>query len=113
MARAVIALVMVAFVTAAAQAAPRQETPLVYLRDIDPGIAQDMRYAGRDNFTGRPLPGYNAAECLLHRAAALALRRVQAELVAINLSLKVYDCYRPARAVAAMAAEPVRCRVSS
>jgi len=63
-----------------------------------------MRYAGRDNFTGHPLPGYDAPECLLRRPIALALKRVQAELAAKDLSLKVYDCYRPTRAVAAMAA---------
>jgi zinc D-Ala-D-Ala dipeptidase len=73
----------------------------VYLRDIDPGIAQDMRYAGRDNFVGRPLPGYDAAECVLRREAAVALSRVQAELARENLGLKVYDCYRPTGAVAA------------
>jgi D-alanyl-D-alanine dipeptidase len=75
----------------------------VYLRDIDPGIRQDMRYAGRDNFTGRALPGYRAAQCILRRPVALALRRVQADLASRNLSLKVYDCYRPTRAVRAMA----------
>jgi len=75
----------------------------VYLRDIDPGIAQDMRYAGPNNFTGRPLPGYDAAECVLRREAAEALAKVQADLAAQNLSLKVYDCYRPTRAVAAFA----------
>ncbi len=57
-----------------------------------------------DNFTGHPLPGYNAPECILRREAAEALKRVQAELVQENLSLKVYDCYRPTRAVSAMAA---------
>lgn len=76
---------------------------LVYLRDIDPSIAQDMRYAGYDNFTGRPLPGYGAAECVLRREVAEALRNVQADLARENLSLKVYDCYRPVRAVAAFA----------
>ena len=75
----------------------------VYLRTIDPTIAQDMRYAGRDNFTGHPLPGYDAAECVLRRPAALALKRVQADLAQLRLTLKVYDCYRPTRAVAAMA----------
>ena len=75
----------------------------VYLRSVEPGIAQDMRYAGADNFTGRPLPGYDAPECVLRRPAALALKRVQADLARQNLSLKVYDCYRPARAVTAMA----------
>jgi D-alanyl-D-alanine dipeptidase len=76
---------------------------LVYLRDVDPTIRQDMRYAGSDNFTGHPLPGYRAAECLLRRPVALALARVQAGLAHDNLSLKVYDCYRPARATAGMA----------
>lgn len=98
MIRAVIALVMTALAASAAQA----QSPLVYLRDIDPSIRQDMRYAGRDNFTGRPLPGYDAAECLLRHPVALALSRVQADLVKIGHTLKVYDCYRPTRAVAAM-----------
>jgi D-alanyl-D-alanine dipeptidase len=86
-----------------AHAAGRLPGDLVYLRDIDPSIRQDMRYAGPDNFTGHALPGYNAPECVLRRAAARALKRVQQDLAARNLSLKVYDCYRPARAVAAMA----------
>jgi len=77
--------------------------PLVYLRDIDASIAQDMRYAGHDNFVGRPLPGYDAAECVLRRAVAQALSHVQADLAKSNLGLKTYDCYRPKRAVAAMA----------
>jgi D-alanyl-D-alanine dipeptidase len=76
----------------------------VYLRDVDSSIAQDMRYATSDNFTGRPLPGYKAGECILRREAAEALRRVQADLAHENLGLKVYDCYRPTRAVRAMAA---------
>lgn len=99
MARTIIALAMMVLAAASAHAAP-----LVHLRDIDPTIAQDMRYATADNFTGKPLPGYSAAECLLLPQVANALRRVQAELAPANLSLKVYDCYRPTRAVAAMAA---------
>lgn len=75
----------------------------VYLRDIDASIAQDMRYASSDNFVGRPLPGYTAAECVLRRDVAASLSKVQLDLAKQNLSLKVYDCYRPRRAVAAMA----------
>jgi D-alanyl-D-alanine dipeptidase len=74
----------------------------VYLRDIDPTIAQDMRYAGLNNFTGAPLSGYDAAECILRREAALALKAVQADLAASGYGLKVYDCYRPEQAVRAM-----------
>ena len=73
-----------------------------YLRDIDSSIVQDIRYATHDNFTGHPLPGYGAPECVLRRETAEALKRVQAELVRQNLSLKIYDCYRPIRAIRAM-----------
>src|SRR5262245_55195407 len=73
--------------------------PLAYLRDIDPSILQDIRYAGPDNFTGQMVPGYGASECVLLREVAEALSRVQQALVAHKLSLKVYDCYRPRRAV--------------
>ena len=76
----------------------------VYLRDVDPTIQQDMRYAGSKNFTGKPAPGYDAAECVLVRPAADALKRVQAELAAKGLGLKMYDCYRPAHAVASFGA---------
>ena len=72
----------------------------VYLRDVDSSIQQDMRYAGSANFLGHPVTGYDAAECVLVSLAANGLKAVQAELAAKQLSLKVYDCYRPARAVA-------------
>lgn len=70
----------------------------VYLREIDPTIIQDIRYATPNNFTGRPLAGYNAGECLVKREVGLRLKAVQQELAAQNLSLKMFDCYRPARA---------------
>jgi len=71
----------------------------VYLGDLDPSILQDIRYAGRNNFVGRPLAGYGAAECVVKREVGLGLKRVQAELGSQHLSLKMLDCYRPARAV--------------
>lgn len=74
---------------------------LVYLRDVAPSVIQDMRYASPRNFTGAVVPGYEAAECILTRATATALAQVQADLVPRGLSLKVYDCYRPERAVRA------------
>jgi zinc D-Ala-D-Ala dipeptidase len=96
------ALAATLLLSAPAHARERLPPGFVYLRDIDSSIAQDMRYATADNFTGRPLPGYAAAECILRREAAEALRRVQADLAKDSLSLKVYDCYRPTRAVRAM-----------
>jgi D-alanyl-D-alanine dipeptidase len=86
---------------AAAQALPGD---FVYLRDLDPSIAQDIRYAGANNFIGRPMAGYDAAECVVKNAVGSALQKVQQELASQKLSLKMLDCYRPARAVADMVA---------
>jgi D-alanyl-D-alanine dipeptidase len=72
----------------------------VYLRTVDPSIQQDIRYAGYHNFIGRPIKGYEAAECILTKPAAEALHQIQMELKETSLSLKVYDCYRPQMAVA-------------
>ena len=71
----------------------------VDLADVAPDIVVDMRYAGADNFLGRPARGYGDARCLLTKEAARALAAVQRELSAFGVRLKVYDCYRPQRAV--------------
>jgi D-alanyl-D-alanine dipeptidase len=93
----VIALAATAFVSSArAQTMPGG---FVFLRDIDPSILQDIRYAGSNNFVGRPLNGYGAAECIVKRDVGLALKAIQQALVPQKLSLKMLDCYRPARAV--------------
>jgi zinc D-Ala-D-Ala dipeptidase len=71
----------------------------VYLRDVDPTIRQDIRYAGSLNFLGRPATGYLAGECILTEPAANALAAVQKAVAANRLTLVVFDCFRPIRAV--------------
>ena len=71
----------------------------VYLHDIAPSIIEEMRYAGNNNFVGKPIPGYRQARCVLTRAAALKLKNVQTVALTRGYSLKVYDCYRPQMAV--------------
>jgi D-alanyl-D-alanine dipeptidase len=95
------AIVIALAVAASVSAAAAQSLPggFVFLRDIDPGIIQDIRYAGSNNFVGRPLRGYDAAECVVKRDVGLALKSIQQELAPQKLSLKMLDCYRPARAV--------------
>ena len=105
-ARMAVAVLTLSVARAEIPRATAQELPdpLVHLRDIDATILQDIRYAGPDNFTGRRVPGYLAGECVLLREVAEALSRVQRELLPRKLSLKVYDCYRPRRAVRAFVA---------
>jgi D-alanyl-D-alanine dipeptidase len=88
-------------IAASASAAGAQTLPggFVFLRDIDPTIVQDIRYAGANNFVGRRLAGYEAAECVVKRGVGLALQRAQRELASQKLSLKMLDCYRPRGAV--------------
>ena len=71
----------------------------VDVKEVIPSIQLDIRYYGSHNFIGERIDGYNAPKCLLTREAAMALAKVQKELEASSLSLKVYDCYRPQRAV--------------
>lgn len=71
----------------------------VDVKEVIPSILLDIRYYGPHNFVGERIDGYNAPKCLLTREAATALAKVQRELEAFSLSLKVYDCYRPQRAV--------------
>ena len=52
----------------------------------------------------RRVTGYDAPECLMQKSAAAALAKVQNDLKPQGMSLKVYDCYRPQRAVGAFVA---------
>jgi zinc D-Ala-D-Ala dipeptidase len=73
----------------------------VQLSEIAPSIRQEIRYAGSYNFIGRPMPGYEAAQCWLRQEAALALAMAQTDALQQGLKLVVYDCYRPQRATKA------------
>ncbi|MFS8099211.1 M15 family metallopeptidase [Lentzea alba] len=71
----------------------------VALKDVDPTIRSDMRYYTAHNFVGSRIDGYEAPLCIVTRPTALALRKVQREMLRQGYTLKVYDCYRPQRAV--------------
>jgi D-alanyl-D-alanine dipeptidase len=78
------------------------ERLLVDVSDVDSTVRVELRYATPDNFTGAPLPGYEANRAFLRREAAYALARVQRHLLADGLTLEVWDAYRPVRATLAM-----------
>ena len=62
-------IVTALFFAASVSAAAAQALPagFVFLRDVEPGIIQDMRYATSNNFVGKPLRGYDAVECVVKR----------------------------------------------
>jgi D-alanyl-D-alanine dipeptidase len=64
-----------------------------------PGVDTDIRYYSTNNFIGERIDGYLAPRCLLTEQAATALTLVQTDLRHFHLALKIYDCYRPQRAV--------------
>ena len=81
--------------------AKAEEMPnsFVRLRDIAPHMQQDVRYGTTFNFTGTIVPGYARPECILTRAAAEAIINVDKYLRQRGFALKIFDCYRPTRAV--------------
>lgn len=101
----VVLITFLASVSAVASGAAAEQSRLpsvfVALRSVDASIRQDMRYAGPANFTGAVVDGYEAPECILTRKTAEALSRAQKALAERHPGhvLKVFDCYRPVRAV--------------
>lgn len=99
---ALAALALLAALAATGGQADEMPAGFVHLRALDPSIRQEIHYSGSHNFVGHPLPGYDAPECLLKRAVAEALAEAQKDLASDGLTLKMFDCYRPQSAVAAM-----------
>jgi D-alanyl-D-alanine dipeptidase len=71
----------------------------VYVEDLIPSIKVELRYFGDHNFVGTPIDGYKRGVAILSEPAAKALKKVQEELAPYNLSIMIYDSYRPQRAV--------------
>ena len=90
-----------ALLAGVSHAALAQERPAAFVdvATVVPGLAVEARYAGSHNFVGRPIDGYQASRCFLTQAAATALAEVARDLAPRGLVLKVFDCYRPVRAV--------------
>ena len=96
----VIALLLIFALPAQAQAQDERPASFVDAARVVPGLVVDMRYYGAHNFVGRRIDGYEKPVCLLTTQAADALAEVARDLAPRGLRLKVFDCYRPKRAVA-------------
>lgn len=79
----------------------KKELPkgFVYLQDIVPNMVIDLRYLNSENFVGQSIDGYQNEVLIISKPAALALKKVQQEVSKRGLRMKVFDAYRPQKAV--------------
>jgi len=66
---------------------------IVDMKEVNPRIIIDMKYATEENFARKRL--YDSNICFLRMSTAAKLDAVQKKLEGMNLGLKVWDCYRP------------------
>jgi D-alanyl-D-alanine dipeptidase len=97
---AALALVLLLGVVPPARAQAPLPPGFVDAAAVVDGLVVDMRYFGDNNFVGQRIDGYERPRCLLSVPAANALAAIERDLAANGLGLKVFDCYRPQRAVA-------------
>jgi D-alanyl-D-alanine dipeptidase len=71
---------------------PGKVADMVDIKEVNPRIMVDMKYATEENFTKKRL--YDSNTCFLRKSTAIKLDAVQKELEGMNLGLKVWDCYR-------------------
>lgn len=71
----------------------------VVLTDVIPDAILEIRYFGTYNFVGERIDGYKAPIALLTKEAADSLKAVSDDLKQVGYRLKIYDAYRPQKAV--------------
>ncbi|MCI5780044.1 MAG: M15 family metallopeptidase [Lentisphaeria bacterium] len=72
----------------------------VHISDAVPDVILEIRYHSTYNFVGERINGYEQPTALLTAEAAKALKVVSDEMMRQGFRLKIYDAYRPRRAVA-------------
>lgn len=80
-------------------ASAQLSSDFVYVQDQIPSIKVELRYFSSNNFVGKPIDGYKKEVAILSKEATAALKKVQDDLKQYNLSIKIFDSYRPQRAV--------------
>jgi D-alanyl-D-alanine dipeptidase len=96
MIKKIVLILGVLFMNSEAQELPKG---FVWLKKEIATIEEDIKYYGSNNFIGMPIRGYLAPKAILSIEATNALKKVQNELKLFGLGLKVFDAYRPQKAV--------------
>jgi len=96
----VLLLVLVVFASSALTSTPSQlPDGFVYVTDEIPTAILEIRYFSEDNFVGAVIDGYHAPKAILTKEAAQALKKAADSLYEQGYYIKVFDAYRPQRAV--------------
>jgi D-alanyl-D-alanine dipeptidase len=75
------------------------ERGFVFVDEVLHGVRWDAKYATWDNFTGRPVDGYETNRIVGSHALAHALLEARVRAAARGFGLLLWDGYRPQRAV--------------
>ena len=70
-----------------------------FVDELVSGLRWDAKYATWDNFTGKPVDGYEANRIVGAKALCAALARAREEAASRGFGLLLWDGYRPQRAV--------------
>ncbi|GAF11423.1 vancomycin B-type resistance protein VanX [Bacillus sp. JCM 19046] len=71
----------------------------IYVSDVVLDIIEDIKYYSSDNFLGVRVEGYESPRAVSTISAAKALQKATSQLKKDGYSLKIFDAYRPKRAV--------------
>lgn len=77
----------------------KDKDSFVYLDKVIPNIILDIRYATKNNFTGQVVKGYEKGVAIATQKASEVLKKVNEELNLKGYNLKIFDSYRPVKAV--------------
>lgn len=78
---------------------PYPPKEFVQIQKVIPNIEIEARYFGNHNFMGKPAKGYQSDSLVLTEKAAQALSKIQSILKKQGFELKIFDAYRPQKAV--------------
>ena len=94
-----LALVLVMSVSTCFAETSDDSSGFVMLSEAVPDAILEIRYYSTYNFVGARIDGYEEPVAMLTKEAAKALKKVSDELITKGYRLKIYDAYRPQRAV--------------
>ena len=71
----------------------------VYIDEVINDVDIDIRYSNDNNFIGKKINGYNQSAAISTKELALALQEIQNDLKHFGYGVKIFDAYRPQKAV--------------